>query len=149
MKFRDPDTGEVIPIYIAVARYCATNGGGCCKCSIPESVNYPENICEPWVETHPHEAASLMGYQVVEDDYQNGNMEVNEMKMNKVSAPVMGTYEVQDCPNCGSIPCVDVTVKRRETADSVQYTLSEEVYCTCCGLSGASVEVWNKLRCVE
>lgn len=102
-----------------------------------------------WVKVHPHEAASLMGYEVVEDDYQNGNMEVNEMKMNKVSAPVMGTYEVQDCPNCGSIPCVDVTVKRRETADSVQYTLSEEVYCTCCGLSGASVEVWNKLRCVE
>ena len=67
MKFRDPDTGEVIPIYIAVARYCATNGGGCCKCSIPESVNYPENICEPWVETHPHEAARLMGYEVVED----------------------------------------------------------------------------------
>jgi hypothetical protein len=68
MKFRDPDTGEVIPIYIAVARYCATNGGGCCKCSIPESVNYPENICEPWVETHPHEAARLMGYEVVEDE---------------------------------------------------------------------------------
>ena len=68
MKFRDPDTGEVIPIYIAVTRYCATNGGGCCKCSIPESVNYPENICEPWVETHPHEAARLMGYEVVEDE---------------------------------------------------------------------------------
>lgn len=97
----------------------------------------------------PREAAAIMGYEVVEDDYQNGNMEVNEMKMNKVSAPVMGTYEVQDCPNCGTIPCVDVTVKRRETVDSVQYTLSEEVYCTCCGLSGASVEMWNKLRCVE
>jgi hypothetical protein len=105
--------------------------------------------CLAWCEAHPHEAARLMGYEAVEDDYQNGNMEVNEMKMNKVSAPVMGTYEVQDCPNCGSIPCVDVTVKRKETADSLQYTLSEEVYCTCCGLSGASVEMWNKLRCVE
>lgn len=77
------------------------------------------------------------------------NLEVNNMKMNQVSAPVMGTYEVQNCPNCGSVPCVDVTVKRKETVDSILYSLSEEVYCTCCGLSGTSVELWNKLRCSE
>lgn len=89
MKFRDPDTGEVIPIYIAVARYCATNGGGCCKCSIPESVNYPENICEPWVETHPHEAARLMGYEVVEDDEPSGNPGQLEEAC------------IMECPVCG------------------------------------------------
>lgn len=122
----------------------------CDTCPLDEPSHKKEDTsCVDWCNEHPHEAARLMGYEAVEDDYQNGNMEVNEMKMNKVSAPVMGTYEVQDCPNCGSIPCVDVTVKRKETADSLQYTLSEEVYCTCCGLSGASVEMWNKLRCVE
>lgn len=81
-------------------------------------------------------------------DYQNKNMEGNKMKMNKVNAPVMGEYVVQDCPNCGTAPCVDVTIKRTENVDSIQYFLSEEVYCPCCGLSGTCVELWNKLRCV-
>ena len=69
MKFRNSETGEVIPIYVALSRYCNTKGGWCCKCSIPGAMNQPENPCEPWVETHPYEAARLMGYDVVEDDY--------------------------------------------------------------------------------
>lgn len=68
MKFRNPETGEVIPIYVALSRYCNTKGGWCCKCSIPGAMNQPENPCEPWAETHPHEAARLMGYEVVEND---------------------------------------------------------------------------------
>ena len=68
MKFRNPETGEVIPIYVALSRYCNTKGGWCCKCSIPGAMNQPENPCEPWAETHPHEAARLMGYEVVEDE---------------------------------------------------------------------------------
>ena len=123
MKFRNPDTNQIfVNICVAYADFC--NSRDC------------DTDC-------PLDAPTC------KDDYQNGNMEANKMKMNKVNAPVMGTYKVQDCPNCGAIPCVDITVKRREAVDSVQYTLSEEVYCTCCGLSGVSVEMWNKLRCVE
>ena len=104
--------------------------------------------CFDFRVANPYEAARLMGYEVMEDDYQNKNMEGNKMKMNKVNAPVMGEYVVQDCPNCGTAPCVDVTIKRTENVDSIQYFLSEEVYCPCCGLSGTCVELWNKLRCV-
>ena len=68
MKFRNPKTGEVIPIYVALSRYCDTKGGWCCKCSFPGAMNQPEKPCAPWAELHPHEAASLMGYEVVEED---------------------------------------------------------------------------------
>lgn len=68
-----------------------------------------------------------------------------KMKINKIAAPVMGTYEVRDCPNCGSVPCLNVKVSRKELLDAVVYKLSEEVYCTCCGLSGVSVRDWNQL----
>ena len=69
MKFRNPKTGEVIPIYVALSRYCDTKGGWCCKCSLPGAMNQPEKPCETWAEAHPHEAARLMGYEVAEDDY--------------------------------------------------------------------------------
>ena len=75
MKFRNPETGEVIPIYVALSRYCNTKGGWCCKCSIPGAMNQPENPCEPWAETHPHEAARLMGYEVVGDEVYNSPTE--------------------------------------------------------------------------
>lgn len=68
MKFRSPETGEVVPIPVAVSRYCKTKGGWCCKCSLPGAMNRPEKPCEPWAELHPQEAASLMGYEVVEED---------------------------------------------------------------------------------
>lgn len=67
--------------------------------------------------------------------------------MNKVEAPIMGIYEVQNCPNCGIIPYVDVSIKRDDNIVCLKYTLSEEVYCTCCGLSAPSVDIWNRLSC--
>ena len=137
MKFRDKDTGEVFETH------CDTCGIGSSGCGLA----WRGAQCTLF-RLNPHEAARLMGYEVMEDDYQNKNMEGNKMKMNKVNAPVMGEYVVQDCPNCGTAPCVDVTIKRTENVDSIQYFLSEEVYCPCCGLSGTCVELWNKLRCV-
>ena len=145
MKFRNPETGEVFDGVVSF------RGDFCCLymcCDCPISRKAQNALCEKWIADHPHEAARLMGYEVMEDDYQNKNMEGNKMKMNKVNAPVMGEYVVQDCPNCGTAPCVDVTIKRTENVDSIQYFLSEEVYCPCCGLSGTCVELWNKLRCV-
>ena len=46
----------------------ATKGRWCCKCSLPGAMNRPEKPCEPWAELHPHEAARLMGYEVVDDE---------------------------------------------------------------------------------
>ena len=94
MKFRNPETGEVIPIYVALSRYCNTKGGWCCKCSIPGAMNQPENPCEPWAETHPHEAARLMGYEVVEDDpsvaIKNGIQKISDAA--KESAKIIQDY---------------------------------------------------------
>ena len=66
VKFKDPETGEVVPIPVAVSRYCKTKGRWCCKCSLPGAMNRPEKPCEPLAELHPYEAARLMGYEVVE-----------------------------------------------------------------------------------
>ena len=94
MRFRNPETGEVIPIYVALSRYCNTKGGWCCKCSIPGAMNQPENPCEPWVETHPYEAARLMGYEVVEDDpsvaIKNGIQKISDAA--KESAKIIQDY---------------------------------------------------------
>lgn len=68
MKFRNHETGEVVSIPVAVSRYCKTKGRWCCKCSLPGAMNQSEKPCEPWVEAHPHEAARLMGFEVVEDE---------------------------------------------------------------------------------
>ena len=69
------------------------------------------------------------------------------MKMNKVEAPVMGVYEVQNCPNCGVTPCVNVSVESKDGVTSIDYKVKAEVYCSCCGLSAPSVELWNVLSC--
>ena len=66
-KFKNPETGEVVSIPVAVSRYCKTKGRWCCKCSLPGAMNRPEKPCEPWAELHPKEAARLMGYEVVEE----------------------------------------------------------------------------------
>lgn len=63
-----------------------------------------------------------------------------------VKAPVIGSYEVQTCPNCGCKPCVDVDAKKVDLVDSLEYRLHAEVYCSACGLSAPSVATWNKLR---
>ena len=145
MKFRNPETGEVLSEMSAHAEFCIRKS--CLNCDMNKAARgWP--TCFDFRVANPYEAARLMGYEVMEDDYQNKNMEGNKMKMNKVNAPVMGEYVVQNCPNCGTAPCVDVTIKRTENVDSIQYFLSEEVYCPCCGLSGTCVELWNKLRCV-
>lgn len=68
-KFKNPETGEVVSIPVAVSRYCKTKGRWCCKCSLPGAMNRPEKPCEPWAELHPKEAARLMGYEVVEERY--------------------------------------------------------------------------------
>ena len=70
MKFRDPKTGEVFPIYYAVDEYCAKRW--CDNCSLREPVGDPDKVCADWAETHPHEAARLMGYEVVEEGH-NGD----------------------------------------------------------------------------
>ena len=65
MKFRNPETGEVLSISDAVDHYCKQRW--CDNCLLREPIGDPDKVCADWAETHPHEAARLMGYEVVED----------------------------------------------------------------------------------
>lgn len=65
MKFRNPETGEVLSISDAVDHYCKQRW--CDNCALREPVGDPDKVCADWAEYHPHEAARLMGYEVVED----------------------------------------------------------------------------------
>lgn len=65
MKFRNPETGEVLSISDAVDKYCKHRW--CNNCALRGPVCDPDNVCADWAEAHPQEAARLMGYEVVED----------------------------------------------------------------------------------
>lgn len=59
MKFHNPETGEVLSISDTVDKYCKQRW--CDNCLLGD----PDRVCADWAETHPHEAARLMGYEVV------------------------------------------------------------------------------------
>lgn len=71
MKFRNPETGEMyIGILNAMNHYCDSKKD-CDDCQIKEPVQVykgQKHPCYAYVADNPHEAASLMGYQVVEDE---------------------------------------------------------------------------------
>ena len=65
MKFRNPETGEV---YNLTYKDCASSGFckkhiTCSRCPIYEKTD--GDTCSPWIAAYPHEAARLMGYEVV------------------------------------------------------------------------------------
>ena len=64
MKFRNKETGEVFST-ITEAWTAFMCPGPCGDCNLQRG-----STCEKeWIEAHPHEAARLMGYEVVEEDY--------------------------------------------------------------------------------
>ena len=65
MEFRTLETEEVLSISDAVDHYCKQRW--CDNCALREPVGDPDKVCADWAEYHPHEAARLMGYEVVED----------------------------------------------------------------------------------
>ena len=67
MKFRNPETGEVYQNARA-----ALDSFPCPQRVSCENCKFGGNKCtEKWVNEHPHEAARLMGYEVVEETHAN------------------------------------------------------------------------------
>ena len=64
MKFRSK-TGEVLTDGQAQLRFC--KGRHCCECPMNQESPAKE-CCVDFRKSHPHEAARLMGYEVVEDE---------------------------------------------------------------------------------
>lgn len=62
MKFRSPETGEVVTDEQAHGQFC--RGRNCCECPM----NQTQENCIGFRRSRPNEAARLMGYEVVEDD---------------------------------------------------------------------------------
>ena len=103
MKFRSK-TGEVLSISDAVDHYC--NKRWCDNCALREPVGDPDKVCADWAETNPHEAASLMGYEVVEehtqthekthaDAIENARVHLEEASM-KEKCPICD-YDIENC----------------------------------------------------
>lgn len=66
MKLRNPDTGEVWDAENAVTVFC--DGKPTCNVCPFFPVSQSDN-CRKWAGRYPYEAAPLMGYEVVEDDF--------------------------------------------------------------------------------
>lgn len=80
MKFREPKTGEVFQTALrAWKNYCRTRR--CENCPLKRAVEKSDCglNCDFFADEHPHEAATLMGYVVVEDETQE---EMREPQLN-------------------------------------------------------------------
>lgn len=65
MKFRNPETGKVLSASAAVDSECSYTS--CEQCKLHPGIPNDDIVCADWAETHPQEAARLMGYEVVEE----------------------------------------------------------------------------------
>lgn len=66
MKFRNHETGEVLRYRDIIPVLCKS---GCDNCPIiAEVLKHDDQSCQAWILNHPHEAARLMGYEVIEDE---------------------------------------------------------------------------------
>ena len=68
VKFRNPKTAEVFEVINNCAEKFCADIEECRYCQIESKINKMiEHPCSRWINEHPHEAAELMGYEVVED----------------------------------------------------------------------------------
>ena len=103
MKFRNPETGEVLSISDAVDHYCKQRW--CDNCALREPVGDPDKVCADWAEYHPHEAARLMGFEVVEDDCVEPRKHKEEANMDN---PCIGCdVGWESISSAGSMSCRD------------------------------------------
>ena len=91
MKFRSK-TGEVLTDGQAQLRFC--KGRHCCEC--PMNQESPDKeCCVSFRKSHPHEAARLMGYEVVEDEHVGNSEQLEEANM-KEKCPICD-YDIEHC----------------------------------------------------
>ena len=92
MKFRNPETGEVLTGEQAQLRFC--KGRHCCECPMNQESPAKES-CVDFRKSHPHEAARLMGYEVVEDEPSGNFGQLEEANM-KEKCPICD-YDIERC----------------------------------------------------
>ena len=100
MKFRNHETGEVLAVADAVNKHCAGRWCGD-TCKLYYAVGDPDKVCVDWAEYHPHEAARLMGYEVVEDDMLEPTKHKEEANMDKHIGDVTEMVRPRICEMLG------------------------------------------------
>ena len=94
MKFRNPETGEVFETH------CDTCGAGSSGCKLVW-----KNVSCGRLKENPHEAARLMGYEVVEDDTLTLGkaiekyLKIKEEANMKEKCPICA-YDIEHCQCC-------------------------------------------------
>ncbi|MBS6883913.1 MAG: hypothetical protein KH195_11740 [Clostridiaceae bacterium] len=92
MKFRNPETGEVLTGEQAQWRFCKDRH--CWECPMNQESPAKE-CCVDFRKSHPHEAARLMGYEVVEDEPSGNFGQLEEANM-KEKCPICD-YDIEHC----------------------------------------------------
>ena len=86
MKFRNPETGEVFETH------CDTCGAGSSGCKLVW-----KNVSCGRLKENPHEAARLMGYEVVEDEPEYYKFEIRLCDTNKPCEQTCPIYQRGIC----------------------------------------------------
>lgn len=73
MKFRDKKTGQEVSEREIADGYCMAHDCFWDKCPMEDAAK--GEPCAEWIKAHPIEAARLMGYEVVEDEKEEANMD--------------------------------------------------------------------------
>ena len=129
MKFRNK-AGEIINANSY--KFCGRFDGRCHECPLfnkfPKLINGIINgeKCTEWALSHPHEAARLMGYEVVEDDpsvaIKNGIQKISDAA--KESAKI-----IQDYLNEGKEADMDKPLKDWTLGEAKEYCTSRNGNC--------------------
>lgn len=140
MKFRSK-TGEVFDnISVLADQFCMYSDCFWNKCKMHEATN--GEPCGEWVKAHPHEAARLMGYEVVEDavegmccDCAHGGPccswdENEDCQHRKKAGTCWVPYTVQEPLQLHKKICGELTTlferKNHDYGDSFHQTFAEE-----------------------
>lgn len=118
MKFRNPETGEVLNVENAVNIFCGEISD-CNECPLFTAVNSGDT-CRSWTERYPHEAARLMGYEVVGDEPVGNSDQVKENHFRGVTKK---EDETMDKPRICEV--LGVEVGKWFTFDMLDYKVAE------------------------
>lgn len=128
MKFRNPETGEVVTDEQAHGQFC--RGRNCCECPM----NQTQENCIGFRRSRPNEAACLMGFEVVEED-------------EKCSTCIHLNPSVE-CVTCGGRHR-----NHQEKEEAMKFRNPEtgevfETHCDTCGAGSSGCKlVWKNVSC--
>jgi hypothetical protein len=136
MKFRSK-TGEVaLTIEQALEQFCDSKKD-CDYCELREPVQQyagTKRPCHEYVRANPHEAARLMGYEVVEDEKEEANMdkpricevlgvepdekfEIRGNTLSRFRINKYGTFQIEisnDCWGASTLECLNILINHPE-----------------------------------